>query len=341
MNGSLATQSHRLAVAFALTLVGALCLTTPAADLPRLASGIHFQRTNLVVRWKAPSHPWPKALWVYTVSPTRFSPTVISNLMAIGSFTEKDKKDYGTSGMVFAPPDGSRNLRISFPEGSVEYWSTRGYGPTNLARDVPRRDQLFDLTAELLPKLGISLSEISEASGTGKPKMSFIESPMQYFLGNSVITNVESSGVRFSRALDGVELGGDGGNGEIDFGEHGRVTTISLSWRTMERHKLCATATPGTLMKWLREGRAVHQPVIGESGNEITIDWAKVKSLTVRKAQPYYWGEVYPIGARPAFPSLLRPFAALLATTDTGTARLDLAIQCPILDETKGTGVSK
>ena len=82
-------------------LIGACCLATPAADLPRLASGIHFQRTNLVVRWKAPSHPWPKALWVYTVSPTRFSPTVISNLMAIGSFTEKDKKDYGTSGMVF------------------------------------------------------------------------------------------------------------------------------------------------------------------------------------------------------------------------------------------------
>jgi hypothetical protein len=240
--------------------------------------------------------------------------------------------------MIFSPPDGSRNLRISFPEGSIEYWSTRSYGPTNLAREVPGRNQSFSLTAALLPKLGISLSEISNASRTGKPKMSFFESPMEYFLDHRVITNVEWSGVRFNRALDGVELGGDGGNCEIDFGDHGRVTTISLSWRNIERDELCSTATPKTIMKWLLKGRAIHQPVMGKFGNEIAIDWSSVRSLTVRKAQPYYWGKVYPVGDSPVFPSWLRPFAALLATVDTGTTKVDIAIECPILDESKPVG---
>jgi len=59
-----------------------------------------IQRTNLLVHWNAPKHPWPKTLWVYHMVPTKFSPTVISNLMALGSFTEKDRTDSNTNGMI-------------------------------------------------------------------------------------------------------------------------------------------------------------------------------------------------------------------------------------------------
>jgi hypothetical protein len=261
--------------------------------------------------------------------------------MAIGSFTAKDKRDYGSNGMIFSPPDGSRNLRISFPEGSVEYWSTRNYGTTNLAANVPRKEQLRTLTEALLPKLGINLSEISTDTDTGKPKLSLFESPMQYFAGPTIITNLEWSGVRFNRALEGVELGGNGGNCEIDFGDHGRVITISLSWWGLQRDKMCLTASPATITRWLREGRAVYQPVRGKFGNEVAIDWPHVKTLEVIKAQPYYWGEVHPTGHNPGLPHRLRPFAALLATVETDGAKTELTVQCPIIDDTRTPGAPK
>lgn len=319
--------------AAALILLGAVCASGSPDDLQPPISGIHFQRTNLVVRWNGSKHPWPKALWVYRVTPTRFSPTTISNLMVICSVKETDKTDYGTNGMVFSPADGPRNLRISFPEGSIEYWSTHSYGPSNLATKVPGRDQLFSLTEALLKKLGISISDIAKANRTGKPKMSIFESPVQYFLDHTVVTNVESRSVRLNRALDGVEFGGDGGNCEIEFGAHGQVTKLSLSWRNVEREKSYRTVPPRTIIKRLREGKAVHAPVMDEFGNDITIDWSRVCNLTVKRAQAYYWGKVYPVGVSPVFPSRLIPYAILLAKVDTGTSTFDVAIQCPIFEE--------
>jgi hypothetical protein len=316
-----------------IVLLVVLRLVGESAELPPLGSGIHFRRTNLVVNWKAPTAPWPRTLWVYRVIPMYFSPTVISNVMSICSVTEKDKKDYGTNGMVFSPPGGSRNLRISFPEGSVEYWSTRAYGRTEMAKDVPGTNKLFLLTAAILSKLGINLSEIAKRINTDEPKLSFFESAMVYSFDHQFTTNVEWRSVRFNRALDGVEFGGDGGNCEIQFGDHAQVTKLWLSWRNVERQKSYIAATPEVIMQWLREGKAIQEPAVDEFGNELRIDWSTVKSLTITRADPYYWGQVYSSRNRPSFPCSLVPYAALLATVDTGPRKVDVAIECPILAE--------
>src|ERR1700743_3044259 len=43
------------------------------------------------VVWEASTNSWPETLWVYKVSPQEFPPAVISNLLAVSSFTQKDK----------------------------------------------------------------------------------------------------------------------------------------------------------------------------------------------------------------------------------------------------------
>jgi hypothetical protein len=302
-------------------------------SLPFRSVGTPIQRANLLVHWNAPKHPWPKTLWVYHMVPTKFSPTVISNLMALGSFTEKDRTYSNTNGLIFG---NGQNLSISFSIGEIEYSRGENNWTTNLAKDVPGTNQLFQLTADFLPKLGISLSDLTKTEN-GKPNIVFYNDVGSIYLQDNIwITNICAREVSFVRAVDGVEFRA-GGNCLIDFGEHGQVTKISLSWRGLEHDKLYPTATPEIIMKWIREGNAVQKRMLNRFGGETTIDWPAAKNVTIKKAIAYYWGEVF-LGARehqPIFPSWVRPFATLWATVDTGHGNVDVEIDCPVIDEAK------
>ena len=143
--------------------------------------------------------------------------------------------------------------------------------------------------------------------------------------------------VRFSRELDGVEFGGPGGDGEIDFGEHNQITKIWLRWPSLEHDKQYQTVAPEKIVQWIREGNATAGLVRDDSGNEADIDWSTAKNLTITKASAYYCGELF-LGARehrPTFPSWVRPFASIWATIDNGTNTYKVGINCPVLDETK------
>ena len=60
------------------------------------------------------------------------------------------------------------------------------------------------------------------------------------------------------------------------------------------------------------------------------IDWAVVKSLTVKKAELCYYA-----GDRLAPSEWLMPLVSLWTTVDTGHGNIDVEIDCPIIDETK------
>ncbi|MGH7989074.1 MAG: hypothetical protein ACREDS_02615 [Limisphaerales bacterium] len=311
-----------------------ICVAGFPQSLP-LNGGIHFQRTNLVVRWKAPKHPWPKTLGVYQMVPTKYSPTVISNLMALGPFTDKDKTDRGTNGMSFSNTGG--HLEISFTMGEIEYARhTRDYSPTDLAQGVPPTNQLFQLTTNFLPKLGISLSEISKGIN-GRTKINAFEPFMEYFRNGVGVTNIEWRGVGFRRAVDGVEFFYDDGHGGIDFGEHSQVVKIILSWPDLKRDNFYSAAPPKKIIQWICEGRARQKHMLRLDGGETMIDWATVKSLTITKATAYYHGELShgEYATNSVFANCVWPYADLWGMVDTGTTNVEVAIDCPIVDETK------
>lgn len=299
---------------------------------------IHIQRTNLVVRWKAPKHPWPKVVGIYHVVPTTFSPTVISNLMVLGSFTEKDKRDYGDV-VIFGKPYSTPHLRISFVDGEIEYDGDRPhYSETNLAKDVPERKQLFHLTTNFLPELGISLSEIARQKN-GKPQINYDASMSGFPAGG---TNGDfiflERGISFSRDLNGGRFFSDGGC-YIDFGEHGKIFNIALSWPSLKCDELYSAATPEQIIQRIRDGKALQRHLISLEGTETMLDWSTVKSLTVTNAEVlYYRGDSFvarEFAPQPILPSLVYPHAELSGTVDTGTAKVHIEIVCPVIDETK------
>jgi hypothetical protein len=302
---------------------------------------IHFQRTNLVVRWQAPEHPWPKTLWTFRVVRTQFSPTIISNVMALGPFTDSGKWYSDADGMVFGNRYGTPNLRISFLEGKIEYdGKTEQYSATNLAKNVPETNQLPHLAIEFLPKIGISPSDLAKDKNDNI-KLRWPDDTIDhtlYMQSETTITNIEYRRVRINRALDGVEFRGEGGDGEVSFGENSKIVGLRLCWRTMERDSCYETATPETIIRWIRQGNAIQKRLMTGNGEEIPVDWSNVSSLTIKSAKAYYWGDFLidrKAANKPLLPCRASPYAEISGVADIGKTAITVEIVCPILDESR------
>ena len=285
---------------------------------------------DLDVRWNAPTNKMPASIWIYHLLPRKLSPQIISNLMTVCSFTEKDKTENGDL-LIFNSPDGSRHLRVSWPWGIIDYQTKHQVSPTNLIEGVPSKRRAIKLTKAILPKLGIELSDIEKKENSSEPQLNVGFSEITYFINHKAIKNLESHNVGFRRVVDGMPFfgaGGTGGDGEIEFGDHGKISRILITWRNMERENSYPTVSAEMMVKSIREGKAVQGYLPGNVGD---IDWSRVKSVTIKKVSPCYDSG----GGRFAPSDWLYPFAALDATVDTGHGNIDVEIDCPIIDETK------
>jgi hypothetical protein len=305
--------------------------------LPFPYGGIIPQYTNVDVRWKASKHPWPKELWTYQMIPTKFSATTVSNLISLGGFTGKDRWYFTADGISYSAAD--RNLRISYAEGEIEYNGGRPhYSETNLAKDVPGTNQLFQLTTNFIPKLGIDTSEIPKTKGGRFQIRSSEPSHTFYSIGETTITNVEFRSASFGRLIDGVECDHTVGSCTISFGEHSQINGLSLYWRNVQRDKHYSAITPDQIVQWIRSGKiALPKGAYILGGNSAPIDWSAAKRITVNDATAHYWGEFF-LGERehqPIFPSSVAPYAILDSTVDFGKTKLNVKILCPVIDESK------
>ena len=290
--------------------------------------GTHIPaRPDLEVRWNPPTDSLPSQIWVYHLLPRKPSAEMISYLKSLCSFTEDDRIDSSANGMMFRTPDNSRHLWIS-SAGDVYYESLIHYGLTNLIEAVPDEGQALKRVKQILPKFGISLSDIDRKDDSNEPWFICFDSERLYFVKPQTITNTEFRTVRFHRAVDGISfIGlGRGGNCQIDFGDHGKITKIDMSWRNAARVKSYATLSPAEMIYSLRQGRAVQGYL---SMNSRGIDWKSAKSVTVNHVWArYYAGDI-------DHPSdILEPFAVLDSSVETGHGPEKVEIDCPIIEET-------
>jgi hypothetical protein len=286
---------------------------------------------NLDVRWETPTNEgagfnvptnaWPAKMWVYRLSRQDFSFNVISNLMALCSFTKTDKIKQDANEIVFKNFDGTRALAISFAKGTIRYDTPEPhYGPTNLAVGVPLMSEMPRLTKQFLQAVGIPLSEIQKTNGA--PSFDFWQPFSEYYGKGGPITNIEYRAVFFRRSVDGAQVIGNAGGCSLRFGEHGRISQIHLTWPNLQPDKSSPTLAPQTIMQLLRRGKA-RQGLLPMGADDI--DWPTVKSVTIKQAWPcYYAGNS----------AVLYPYLTLWTTVETPKGYVDVGIDTPIIDET-------
>ncbi len=303
------------------SLIQVFCFTAGFAQNPPWAkTGERIPaRADLDVRWAA-TNRFPQRVWTYQLLPNDFSPQVISNVMTLCSFTEKDKVEENTNGITFQNPDGSRKLSISFPAGRIHYKTTEpDYSPTNLAVGVPSLSQLPELATNVLRRLHIRFSNITGYFDTNK--IEYMDPVLTiYYIGNTDITNIAYRAVLFRRKVDDIPIAREFYG--FNVGEHGKICLLSITWPNLKRIKLYRTVSQNEVVDFLRKGNAVHGPF---SDNAPYVDWPSIKSVTITRAMPSYL-----IGN-----SQLYPFLALDAIIDTGHGDTEVAIDCPIIDESK------
>jgi hypothetical protein len=246
--------------------------------------------------------------------------------VSLGGFTAKEKTKDEPNWLVYNTPDNNRRLGVLYSLGSLEFDVRETYGPTNSVQALPSQEETKRLALDWIQKLGISLSDVEKDETTGKPALHGFDSETTYFLNGKAITNTEFRGIRFRRSINGASyLGaGTGGNCELRFGDHAKLIKLSISWRNITPHMEQPTASPDKIAKWIRQGRAVQGMLRMDAE---PIDWKTVKSLTVTRAELCYYG------GSPFEPSeWLMPFVALWTTVDTGHSKIDVEIDCPVLD---------
>ncbi len=307
-----------------VTLFAWICATGLSQQLS-FDFGTPFRRTDLDVRWNVPSNQLPSRVWVYHLLPHPFSPSLVSNLVALGEFTAKDMVQSNGTEITFQGPNSS-GLGIIFRLGTIEFRSKhRHYDANNLAEHVPKMAELPALMTNLLQEFGIKVQDI-EKRAEGSPDFHFAEPFTVYGVKHSFITNIAYRSVGFRRAVDGAPVIGNGvgGDAHIEFGEFGKPSKIMLSWRNLERHKAYPTAPPQTIIHWIQKGKAVQGMIRMDVGS---IDWNTVKSVTITGAKLCYYG------GSPFEPSdWLMPFVALWTTVDRGHGTIDVEIDCPIIE---------
>jgi hypothetical protein len=303
--------------------------TTGFAQSLSFKFGTPFRAADLNVRWSAAGNSLPTNAWVYHLSPRPLTPSAIFYLMALGPFSDKDLVRSNANEMLFKSknrsPDSAKSLWISSRLGAVEY-QTPSRTLTNLAKHIPEMNQMPGLTSNFLSAMGIQVADV-EKRPDGTPDFHFSEPFKEYFVNHAFITNVEYRAVNFRRGVDGASFIGNGAGGdcEVQFSEDTKPSQIRLSWRNLERQKAYQIVPPTNIIKWIRAGKAVQGMTRMDAES---IDWKTVKSVTVNQAALcYYAGD-------PFTPTdWLMPFAALWTSVDTGHEKIDVEIDCPVIDQ--------
>jgi hypothetical protein len=258
---------------------------------------------------------------------------VLSNLVALGLFTAKDRKtvpNYPHT-ISYDNPSGRRKLWID-PDWGYIYYRDLDADDLNIAEGVPDEKRAFQLATNLLPKLGISSALLARKPNSSDLLTQQIEATAMLWRrpggGPPYATNLHTRGIIFLRALDGVDFERwVRGGCTIEFGSHAKVSKIEANWRKLKRDKLYPVATPDQIIKWIREGKAFYLPAR---------DWPQAEpsspsKLTITKVTPYYYAEAHGEFHEPN--GSVYPFARLEARFDTSSTNEPTVIFCPILGE--------
>lgn len=305
-------------------------------NVPFYRLGSPFQtQTNISVSWNAPKSDLPHKFWIYKALPAKVSSDVISNLVALGSFTEKDREKIPGYPRLIAydDPSGKKSLRVNPDWVFIEY-SDPDADDMHNTNGVPSRQQAIEMAKHWLPILGIDSRQLAQnTDGTG---IKIYGGPETVFFypkeaGPAYATNICMQIVTFMRALDGIEISGGcaRGGGCIQFGHDTKISKIMVSWRNYKRDKLYPAATPEMLLKWIREGKAVWR----SKDDSMFPDWSSVKNIVITKATLYYYSEAYDENDKPQ--NAACPFVEMEAVANAGTTNLIFNFDCPIIDETQ------
>ena len=313
---------------FLFWLVGSTCFaeTIPVAT-PIEQLGKPIRPTNASIIWTAMTNDLPRALSFYHAQKSQIPPSTISNLLVIGGFSGKDRKEERGSSISYSSPDEKKSLWINTEWSFVDY-TDRKADNIKMTEGVPDKTRAVELATNYLSRLGIETEQLAKRTGSTELKTYFNEGEATLFKGPgqpAYATNLHMRGVIFMRALDGVEFFGGSARGgcTVEFGHHANVSKILIAWRNLQKGKTYSVAGPEQLSKWIKEGKAVWQ----RDAESPPIEWSSINTITIKSVTPYYFTDSYGEVAKPQ--NIAFPFFELEALVSEGSTNVTVRLHCP------------
>jgi hypothetical protein len=301
-----------------VAFLSALILTIAGASPGGSASN-----SQIEIVWQVPTNDWPDRLWIYKVVPQEFSLAVVSNLLAMADFTERDRAkapDYLSEAdprsIFYGGLDGGvKHLAICPTLGYIEYHDPKAEASSQLQKvdGVPDETETTRLGVKWLRLLGIDVSQIATKPGTSDLDLHWEKGTMTYTdqatQKEVVLTN--NLGILFDRRIDGVRVQGFGRGGGVRvlFGNHAQIVELQLCWRNLKHHELKNCSSLHEVEEAVRSGRLALHPL----GTKALLPAEQVRKLAVTLATPFYEGK-YQGEAM----DLVRPYANFQGVADVG-----------------------
>jgi hypothetical protein len=281
---------------FSFLLVAGLAASASGGTFPN-ESPASPQGRKII--WAVPTNIWPvDKIWSYKVIPQQFSDAVISNAMAIGSFTMKDKRKLSAdelsidkNAICFRSKDETKWLIIVPSLGYIEYYDGNADAKAvSAVKDVPEPVVGVPNLAEATPLalkyarlLGIEVSQLATKFGTRDLDLHWIVRTRGWTdqKTKKEIDEIERFGVSFTRCIDGVPVS-TFGDFEVDFGNNAKVSKMVISWRNLQPYELFSNfVSPEQVVKSIQNGQTALPKL-----DEWPLD--QIKTLTITNATPRY-----------------------------------------------------
>ena len=296
------------------------------------------------ITWPALPSAWPESLWVYKVLPQEFPAAVISNLMALGSFTANERtappselRERDKKATYFSSPDTSRHLAICPSLGFLDYRDGKAEAPNQFIPvvGVPNEQEATRLGLNYLRLVGVDVSQLAT-------KPAFCDLDLHWEVGTlsymdektgTEVARTNIFGVRFTRRIDGLDVWGMGtcGGVIIRFGNSARVASLQVCWRNIRPVELHQCPSPQQITEWLRSGQVNLGHYAG--GPPLGSLPSRMKKLLITKASLYY--DAHFQGDPMDF---VAPFARFDAVAELDDTTTPVWFQCPLTLPITGEG---
>jgi hypothetical protein len=275
---------------------GVLLAAGLASVIGANAGSIDLQGMKVI--WAVPTNAWPvSGIWSYRAVPRQFSDTVISNAMAIGTFTLEDRKKLSPAALAvdgkavyFSDEKQTRWLEILPTFGYIKYYDLNAEAKAvNAVKGVPEPvigvpdlAQATKLALNYAQSLGIDDSQLARKTD-GDLDVHWNITRRQWMdpRTNKPVDEIQDFGVYFTRLVGGIKMSGFG-DVYVDFGNNAKVHELEINWRNLQPYQLLTNlVTPAQIISSIQNGETALPTMEGWP-----ID--SIKTLTITNAVPRY-----------------------------------------------------
>jgi len=309
-----------------LIVLTSACALAHADDLHFDEMGYPFKNRKLEIVWKTTTNRVPPTMNIYKVVPSKFSFSLVTNMIAMGGFKEPEKVKNALipalrgKEAAFEEIPAHKTIHLSPERGLALFFNDSRYAlPREPERGVPSDEDAPKLALEVAKALGVNTSEIARVPDSDRFLFRRDKRTMGGLLNGKYTKRDIARGIYLYRAIDGIPVYGNGNCGGlyVNFANDAQAAQVELSWRNLEVKKRSATASRDEIARRLRNGSAF---IRLEEG-----DPAKIKKITILEMLAHY----RTLSGHDA-QALVLPIVVIQANADLGDQTVPVQFFCPV-----------